>query len=156
MELLPLFRRCGTEPTEGVMRRIQPIGRQDWLLITDPAGSIPVAVADMLILTAAAILMFLLNLRRAGERLDARETNMPSTARYLTPPPAALLIAMLWLTRCAMGSSDAQAPCPPVVDYSVADQTRAADEVEARPEGTVIARMLGDYTVLRDQARASR
>ena len=50
MELLPLFRRCGTGPTEGVMRRIQPMGRLDWLLITDPAGGIPVAVADMLIL----------------------------------------------------------------------------------------------------------
>lgn len=50
MELLPLFRRCGTGPTEGVMRRIQPLGRQDWLLITDPTGGIPVALADMLIL----------------------------------------------------------------------------------------------------------
>jgi len=50
MELLPLFRRCGTGPTEGVMHRIQPIGREDWLLITDPASGIPVAVADMLIL----------------------------------------------------------------------------------------------------------
>ncbi len=45
MELLPLFRRCGTGPTEGVMRRIQPVGRQDWLLITDPTGGIPIAVA---------------------------------------------------------------------------------------------------------------
>jgi hypothetical protein len=26
------------------------MGRQDWLLITDPAGGIPVAVADMLIM----------------------------------------------------------------------------------------------------------
>lgn len=50
MELLPLFRRCGTEPTEGIMRRIQPLNRHDWLLITDPVGGIPVAVADMLIL----------------------------------------------------------------------------------------------------------
>lgn len=50
MELLPLFRRCGTGPTEGIMRRIQPAGRLDWLPITDPAGGIPVAVADMLIL----------------------------------------------------------------------------------------------------------
>ena len=32
MELLPLFRRCGTGPTEGTMRRIQPLNRQDWLL----------------------------------------------------------------------------------------------------------------------------
>lgn len=50
MELLPLFRRCGTGPTEGIMRRIQPADRSDWLLITDPAGGIPVTVADMLIL----------------------------------------------------------------------------------------------------------
>ncbi len=34
---------------------------------------------------------------------------------------AALLIAMLWLTGCAMGGSDARAPCPPVVDYTAAD-----------------------------------
>jgi len=50
MELLPLFRRCGTGPSEGVMRRIQPLDQQDWLLVTDPPGGIPVAVADMLIL----------------------------------------------------------------------------------------------------------
>lgn len=61
---------------------------------------------------------------------------------------------MLWLTGCAMAGSDARAPCPPVVDYSAADQTRAADEVEALPEGAVIVRMLADYAVLRDQARA--
>ncbi len=50
MELMPLFRRCGTGPSEGIMRRIQPAGRQDWLLITDPVCGIPVVVADMLIL----------------------------------------------------------------------------------------------------------
>lgn len=72
------------------------------------------------------------------------------------PPPAALMIAMLWLTGCAIGGSDARAPCPPVVDYPAADQARAADEVEALPESAVIVRMLGDYAVLRDQARACR
>jgi len=50
MELMPLFRRCGTGPSEGIMRRIQPAGRQDWLLITDPACGITVAVADMVIM----------------------------------------------------------------------------------------------------------
>ncbi len=50
MELLPLFRRCGTGPSEGVMRRIQPADRQDWLLITEPPGGVPVAIADMMIL----------------------------------------------------------------------------------------------------------
>jgi hypothetical protein len=61
---------------------------------------------------------------------------------------------MLWLTGCTMVGSDARAPCPPVVDYTAADQARAADEVEALPEGAVIVRMLSDYAVLRDQARA--
>ena len=63
------------------------------------------------------------------------------------------MIAMLWLTGCATGGSDARAPCPPVVDYTAADQARAADEVEALPEGAVVVRMLSDYAVLRDQVR---
>lgn len=66
------------------------------------------------------------------------------------------MIGMLWLTGCAMGGSDARAPCPPVVEYTSAEQARAADEVDELPEGAVIARMLSDYAVLRDQARACR
>ena len=81
---------------------------------------------------------------------------MPSTARCSTQPPAALLIVTLWLTGCAMGGSDTRAPCPPVVEYTAADQARAADEVEALPNGAVIVRMLSDYAVLRDQVRACR
>jgi hypothetical protein len=81
---------------------------------------------------------------------------MPSTARCSTPPPAALLIAMLWLSACATGGSDTRAHCPPVVDYTAAEQARAADEVEALPEDAVIVRMLSNYAVLRDQARACR
>jgi len=54
-----------------------------------------------------------------------------------------------------MGGSDRHGQvCPPVVGYSAADQVRAADEVETLPEGAVIVRMLSDYAVLRDQARA--
>lgn len=79
---------------------------------------------------------------------------MKSNARCWTPPPAAPLIAMLWLTGCAMGGSDGQSHCPPVVDYSATDQARAAGEVTALPEGAVIVRMLSDYAVMRDQARA--
>ncbi|MGC4094634.1 MAG: hypothetical protein QM756_43305 [Polyangiaceae bacterium] len=84
-----------------------------------------------------------------------RET-MSSTARCSTPPSAAFLIAMLWLTGCEMVGSDVGAPCPPVVDYTTAELARAADEVEALQEGAVIVRMLSDYAVLRDQARAYR
>lgn len=50
MELLPLFRRWGTGPTEGVVRRIQILNRPDWLLIADPVGGVTVTIADMLIL----------------------------------------------------------------------------------------------------------
>ena len=63
---------------------------------------------------------------------------------------------MLWLTGCATGGSETSAPCPPVVEYTAADQARAADEVGASPEGAVIVRMLSDYAVLRDQSRACR
>ena len=66
------------------------------------------------------------------------------------------MIAMLWLSACATGGSDTRAHCPPVVDYTSAEQAHAADEVEALPEGAVVVRMLGDYAVLRDQARACR
>jgi len=43
-----------------------------------------------------------------------------------------------------------------VVEYSTAEQTRAAAEVEALPESAVLVRMMSDYAVLRDQARACR
>ena len=62
---------------------------------------------------------------------------------------------MLWLSACAMASSDRpRQVCPPVVEYNTAEQARAADEVEAMPENAVVVRMLSDYAVLRDQARA--
>lgn len=63
---------------------------------------------------------------------------------------------MLWLSACAMGGSDTQVPCPPIVDYTTADQATAANEVEALPESAVIIRMLSNYAVLRDQAHACR
>ena len=81
---------------------------------------------------------------------------MKSNARCWKPPAAAPLIAMLWLSACAMGGSDDPAVCPPVVAYTTKDQARAADEIRAMPEGTVVVRMLIDYAVLRDQARTCR
>ena len=55
-----------------------------------------------------------------------------------------------------MVGSEGQAVCPPVVAYTTTDQARAADEVDALAEGAVVVRMLSDYAVLRDQARACR
>ena len=68
---------------------------------------------------------------------------------------AVLAIAVNLLAGCTTERSDG-APCPPVVEYTSAEQARAADEVGALPEGAVIVRMLSDYAVLRDQARACR
>ncbi len=81
---------------------------------------------------------------------------MKSNVKCWTLPAAAPLIAMFWLTGCATGGSDDPAVCPPVVAYTITDQARAADEIRAMPEGTVVVRMLIDYAVLRDQARACR
>lgn len=66
------------------------------------------------------------------------------------------MTALLSLTACAKGGSEAKAPCPPVVSYTAADQARAATEVEALPENVTVVRMLSDYAVMRDQARACR
>lgn len=79
---------------------------------------------------------------------------MQSNARCWTPPAAVPLIAMLWLSACATGGSDNRAHCSPVVEYSDAEQSRVATEVEALPKDAVLIRMLSDYAVLRDQARA--
>jgi len=78
---------------------------------------------------------------------------MPSTARCWTPPRAALAAATLCLTACAGVTSDTPpSACPPVVDYSRAEQMRVAEEVAALPEGALIISWLADYAVLRDQA----
>ena len=80
---------------------------------------------------------------------------MPSTARCWTPPRAALAAATIFLTGCATAGSDAPpGACPPVVEYSQAEQMRVAEEVAALPEGALIPGWLADYAVLRDQARA--
>lgn len=81
---------------------------------------------------------------------------MPSTARCSTPPHAALMIAMLWLVGCGMAGSDAGAPCPPVIDHIATDEARAAEGIEALPEGAVIVGMLAGHAALRDRARACR
>jgi hypothetical protein len=61
---------------------------------------------------------------------------------------------MLWLTGCAtVGSDRSGHVCPPVGEYTTADQARAAAEVFFLPEAAMVVRMLSDYAVLRDQAR---
>jgi uncharacterized protein YceK len=69
-----------------------------------------------------------------------------------------LAIATSLLSGCAtVRSEDGRlAMCPPVVEYGREFQARAAEELALLPEGSLIADMLRDYAVMRDQARACR
>ena len=68
---------------------------------------------------------------------------------------AVLVIASSWLTGCATADSDtSDGTCPPIVNYSQAEQTRVAEEIAAVPENVAIIGWLADYAVMRDQARA--
>jgi hypothetical protein len=48
------------------------------------------------------------------------------------------------------------AACPPVVEYSREFQARAAEELTLLPDRSVVVEMMGDYAVMREQARACR
>jgi hypothetical protein len=61
-----------------------------------------------------------------------------------------LLIAMLLLSACAKVVSDT---CPRLIAYTDAEQEQAADELLMLPKGSVIARMIGDYGVVRNEIR---
>lgn len=80
---------------------------------------------------------------------------MTSIARCSMRRLAALAIVTISLTGCATVASDPRVAtvCPPVVEYSREFQARAADELDLLPEGSAIAEMLADYSVMRDQAR---
>ena len=80
---------------------------------------------------------------------------MPSTARCWRPPHTALAAATICLSACAGAGSDPLAPvCPPVVEYSPAEQASVAEELAALPPDAHLPAWLADYAVLRDQARA--
>lgn len=81
---------------------------------------------------------------------------MTSNASFSMRQLAVLVIAVISLTACATVASDPRVAtvCPPVVEYSREFQARAADELDLLPEGSAIAEMLADYSVMREQARA--
>ena len=68
---------------------------------------------------------------------------------------AVLAITTSLLSGCATVRSEEGwlAACPPVVEYGREFQLRAAEELARLPEGSVVAEMLSDYAVMRDQAR---
>ena len=70
---------------------------------------------------------------------------------------AVLAAATIFLSACAGVSFDSGARvCPPVVEYSRAEQAQLAEEVTALPEGALIHDWLADYAFLRDQARVCK
>lgn len=68
---------------------------------------------------------------------------------------AVLALVMSWLGACTTGGSETAplAVCPPVVEYSQEFKARAAEELALLPEGSAITEMMGDYAVMRKQAR---
>lgn len=50
MDLLPIFRRCGTGPQSALLHRIRPIDEPDWLLITAPESGVTISIGDVMIL----------------------------------------------------------------------------------------------------------
>ena len=83
---------------------------------------------------------------------------MMSNAKCWKRQLAALAIASNLLSSCAAGGSEPRIAtvCPPVIEYSREFQARAAAELDLLPEGSAIAEMLADYSVMRDQARSCR
>ncbi len=67
-----------------------------------------------------------------------------------------LAIAASLLNGCGRAGSDqpATSACPPVVDYGAAEQAQVASELVTLPDGSVLAAVLSDYAVMRDQAQA--
>ena len=70
---------------------------------------------------------------------------------------AVLVIATSLLSGCATVGSDPPIAivCPPVVQYSREAQARAAEEMALLPERSAIAEMMADYSMVRDQLKAS-
>jgi len=80
---------------------------------------------------------------------------MSYNARCWRLRPGVLAAAMIFLNGCAGVGFDATVkPCPPVVEYSRAEQAIVAEELAAMPQGAMIENWLADYTVLREQVRA--
>ncbi len=70
---------------------------------------------------------------------------------------AALVIVSSLLGACATVSSEPVVSiCPPVVEYSQAEQVQAADQVSTLSEDSVLIDWLADYSLLREQVRVCR
>jgi hypothetical protein len=111
---------------------------------------------------ALAIVLFLLALRRAGERAGRLAERLATTEKVKFNAGCwrlrltVLAIATSWLTGCATEGFNGRvvATCPPVVDYRREFQARAAEELALLPDGSAVIEMMSDCTIMRDQARS--
>lgn len=65
-----------------------------------------------------------------------------------------LLIATALLSACA--ATDFDPACPRLITYSEGQQAQAADELLGLSDGSVVADMIGDYGVVRNEIRVCR
>ena len=67
-------------------------------------------------------------------------------------------LLMMSIAACAPAASNTPLPvCPQIVEYSPADQAKAADELQRLPAaGVVRARFMPDYGRMRAEVRACR
>jgi hypothetical protein len=50
IDVLPIFRRCGTGPRSAHLQRVRPLDGKDWLYITAPAEGVLITIGDVLLL----------------------------------------------------------------------------------------------------------
>ncbi|WP_240637934.1 hypothetical protein [Paracoccus aestuarii] len=114
---------------------------------------------------ALAVLLFLLSLRRSGERAGRLAERFETTEKANDVHRRMLEAAarrprdhheLAERLREGLFVSAERRRCPPVVEYDHEFQARAAEEVVLLPDRSAIAAMLADYSVMRDQARACR
>lgn len=80
---------------------------------------------------------------------------MKPNAGCSRPRLVGLAIVTSLLSACATVSSEiVVAACPPVIEYSQAEQAQAADEVAALPKDSALIEWLADYSLLKEQARS--
>jgi hypothetical protein len=49
MDIVPMFRRCGTGPKTAQLRRLRTEDTTDWLFVTDPLEGVDVSIADLFV-----------------------------------------------------------------------------------------------------------
>lgn len=64
-----------------------------------------------------------------------------------------LIITLALLAGCATRDPIYIVRCPDLAEYSPQEQSKAADEIEAMPEGSVLPGLVADYGLLRKKCR---